>query len=267
MRILSDTPNVATISLSEIDPTVGFQVSVSATATSYAAGRAASPFADNGYGVLFADGTQKLLAHEPLLCAACNLTGAEFSFIVQALGFDLTTPLNLANVSAVYRNGWLAHALSMNVLRFPAPERMLRRRSVRAARPRRGARRRPPPLIRFIRIAQAMATAGLDPVQALYLIWNEDDQRALAPKRADVASLALTLRKDFAAVESRLRAQGRSRRVDRAGADGAGLWRRRPAFFFSLIAGTFRASVPYADASPSLPQNVIDASGGAAHLR
>ena len=52
--------------------------------------------------------SQKLLVHEPFLCAACNLTGAEFAQIVQALGFDLTTPLNLANVSALYpaTAGW-----------------------------------------------------------------------------------------------------------------------------------------------------------------
>ena len=68
--------------------------------------------------MIFADPSQKLLVHEPFLCAACNLTGAEFAQIVQALGFDLSTPLNLANVSALYRNGWLAHALGLSVLEF-----------------------------------------------------------------------------------------------------------------------------------------------------
>ncbi len=58
------------------------------------------------------------MVHEPFLCAACSLTGAEFSQIVEALGYDLSTPLNLADVSAVYRNGWLAHTLGLSVLEF-----------------------------------------------------------------------------------------------------------------------------------------------------
>ena len=100
------------------NPTIGASVAATVTTTSYVAGQAASPFADNGYGVIFADPSQKLLVHEPFLCAACSLTGSEFAQIVQALGFDLTTPLNLANVSALYRNGWLAHALGLSVLEF-----------------------------------------------------------------------------------------------------------------------------------------------------
>jgi hypothetical protein len=259
--LLSDTPNLATIALAAVDPTVGFQVAASATETTFAAGRAASPFADNGYGVLFADAKQKLLVHEPLLSAACNLTGAEFSFIVEALGFDMTTPLDLANVSAVYRNGWLAHALQISVrdfLRFKqccgidpfGPPDL-------GAAPDAAA-----PLIRFIRLVQAMSTAGLDPVQALYLIWNEDDSGALAPQAADVESLALTLRKDFAAVEATF-----ARKDDPDGSIAQGLMAlvygaADAAFFFGLLAETYQATVPFANAAPTLSPAALAASGG-----
>jgi hypothetical protein len=240
---------------------VGFKLLASITTTSYAAGRAASPFADNGYGVLFADSSQRLLVHEPFLCAACNLTGAEFAQIVQALNFDLTTPLTLANVSALYRNGWLAHALGMSVLEF------LRLKQCSGLDPFAPidpgtAPNVVPPLIRFIRMAQSMTSAGLDAVQALYLIWNEDISGALAPKASDIAALALTLRKDFAAVESTF-----ARKDDPNGAIAQALMAlvygaSDAAFFFSLISGSYRASVAFANAGPVLPQNLLAAFGG-----
>ena len=117
-------------------------------------------------------------------------------------------------------------------------------------------------MIRFIRMAQAMKTGGLDPVQALYLAWNEDISGTLAPKPSDIAALALTLRKDFAAVEAAfVRQDDPSGSIAQAlmalvyGASDSG-------FFFSLISGSYRASVAFANASPALPQNVLTSFGG-----
>ncbi|MGH3511530.1 MAG: neuraminidase-like domain-containing protein [Pseudonocardiaceae bacterium] len=243
------------------NPTIGVSVAAAVTTTSYVAGQAASPFADNGYGEIFADPGQKLLMHEPFLCAACSLTGAEFAQIIQALGFDLTTQLNLANVSALYRIGWLAHALGLSVLEF------LRLKECSGLDPfapldLAAAPNVAPPMIRFIRMAQAMTTAGLDPVQALYLAWNEDISGTLAPKPADIAALALTLRKDFAAVEATF-----VRKDDPNGSIAQALMAlvygaSDTAFFFSLISGSYRVSVALADASPVLPQNVLTTFGG-----
>jgi peptidoglycan hydrolase-like protein with peptidoglycan-binding domain len=242
------------------NPTIGFAVAASVTQSSYVAGQAASPFADNGYGVIFADPGQKLLVHEPFLCAACSLTGSEFAQIVQSLGFDLSTPLNLANVSVLYRNGWLSHALSLSVLEF------LRLKECTGIDP-----FAPldlgtppyvvPPLIRFIRTAQAMIAAGLDRVQALYLVWNEDISGALAPKPTDIAALALTLRNDFAAVEATF-----ARKDDPNGSIAQALMAlvygaSDTAFFFSLISGTYRASVAFVNASPVLPDAVVASFG------
>ena len=53
-------------------------------------------FADNGYGEYLTDASQTLLAHQPALCAACGLTGAEFTLITGALGFGPATPLTSA---------------------------------------------------------------------------------------------------------------------------------------------------------------------------
>jgi hypothetical protein len=243
------------------NPTIGVSVAATVTTTSYVAGQAASPFADDGYGVIFADPGQKLLVHEPFLCAACSLTGVEFAQLVQALGFDLSTPLNLANVTALYRNGWLAHALGLSVLEF------LRLKECSGLDPFAPldfgtAPNVAPPMIRFIRMAQAMTTAGLDPVQPLYLVWNEDISGTLAPKPADVATLALTLRKDFAAVEATF-----LRKDDPNGSIAQALMAlvygaSDTAFFFSLISSSYRASVAFADASPVLPQNVLTSFGG-----
>lgn len=242
-------------------PTVSAAIAATATTTSYVAGQAGSPFVDNGYGVIFADQSQKLLMHEPFLCAACNLTGVEFAQIVQALGYDLTTQLSLASVSALYRNGWLAHALGLSVLEF------LRLKACSGLDPFTSldfgaAPDVAPPMIRFIRMAQAMTTGGLDPVQALFLAWNEDISGALAPKPTDITALALTLRKDFAAVEATF-----ARQDDPTGSIAQSLMAlvygaSDTAFFFSLVSGTYRASVPFANASAVLPQNLITGFGG-----
>jgi hypothetical protein len=256
-----DNVTKSKVAFTQKNPTIGVSVAATATTTSYVAGRAVSPFADNGYGVIFADPSQKLIVHEPFLCAACSLTGAEFAQIVQALGFDLTTPLNLANVSALYRNGWLAHALGLSVLEF------LRLKECSGLDPFApldlgAAPNVAPPMIRFIRMVQAMTTGGLDPVQALYLACNEDISGTLAPKPTDITALALTLRKDFAAVEATfIRQDDPSGSIAQAlmalvyGASDTG-------FFFSLISGSYRVSVAFADASPALPQNVLTSFGG-----
>jgi hypothetical protein len=256
-----DAVNKSKVVFTPNNPTIGASVAATVTATSYVAGQAASPFADNGYGVIFADASQKLLVHEPFLCAACSLTGAEFAQIVQALGFDLTTQLNLDHVSALYRNGWLAHALGLSVLEF------LRLKECSGLHPfvpldLGVAPNVVPPMIGFIRMARAMTTAGLDPVQALYLAWNEDISGTLAPKPADIAALALTLRKDFDAVEATF-----VRKDDPNGSIAQALMAlvygaSDTAFFFSLISGSYRASVAFADASPVLPQNVLTSFGG-----
>ena len=243
--------------------TVGFTLGAAMSTTAYLAARAPSPFADNGYGVYFSDTSQTLLMHEPLLCAACSLTGIEFAQICQALGFTLTTPLDLAHVSALYRHGWLAHALGISVLEFLRlkacsgidPFGPLDLGTIAGVDPQ-------PGLIRFISMVQAMGTAGLDPAQALYLIWNEDISGSLAPASDAIGALALQLRADFATVTATF-----ARKADPDGSVAQALMAlvygaADTSFFFSLVNGTYLTTVPFAYAASALPQAAIDASGG-----
>ena len=106
------------ITFTGLVPTTAFTLAAALSAGGYTAGRRNPPFADDGYGDFLTDPAQTLLGHEPTLCAACHLTGAEFALITAALGFDASTPLTLDNVSALLRNGWLAHALGLSVQEF-----------------------------------------------------------------------------------------------------------------------------------------------------
>jgi hypothetical protein len=251
----------ATITVTAANATTAFTLAVSASQGAYTAGRLNPPFADNGYGVYLNDATQTLLGHQPLLCAGCNLTGAEFALITSALGFDANAKLTLDNVSALFRFGWLPHTLGISVLEFLN----LRRFScLDPFLPLDPSATVPaePPAIRFVRLVQAMQNAGLAPVQALYLLWNQDVSGTLAATFDTIAGLAQTLRADFAAVEAQFTLQD-----DPNGTIAQQLMTlvygaTDTDFFFGLLNGTFSVSVPYSYASPVLPQPVIDASGG-----
>ena len=201
-----------------------------------------------------------MFGHQPLICAACNLTGAEFALITAALNFDATTPLTLANVSALFRYGWLAHTLGISVLEFLA----LRRFSgLDPFAPLDPSPTPPaePPVIRFIRLVQAMQKAGLAPVQALYLIWNQDLSGTLAPQSDAVAALALALRAAFTAVESQFTLP-----VDDPGGTIAKQLMTTvygaadTDFFFGLLNQTLTVSVDFSYASGAIPQPVLAAA-------
>src|SRR5262249_49866765 len=72
-------------------------------------------FADDGYGNVLKDVTKNLLDHTEALRAAFGITADEFDRIAAALGFNAATPLTLANISTVYRYGWLARKLRLSV--------------------------------------------------------------------------------------------------------------------------------------------------------
>jgi hypothetical protein len=244
-----------------------FTLSTALTAGSYTAARQLPPFADDGYGDFLPDpkpgqstNTPTLFGHEPALCAACNLTGAEFGLIAQELKFDASTPLTLTNVSALFRYGWLAHAMGSSVLVF------LRLRQFSGLDP--FAPLDPgatspvePPIIQFVRLAQTMTAVGIQPFQALYLLWNQDISGKSAPPSSDVTGLAFALRGAFAAVEAQFTLQ-----VDPSGTIAKGLMTlvyssAATDFFFGLLNDTFITSIPYGSPAGAIPQAVINASG------
>jgi hypothetical protein len=203
---------------------------------------------------------QTLFGHEPTLCAACNLTSAEFALIGSARGFDASTPLTMDTVSDLFRHGWLAHALGLSVREFLMlcqwtgldPFASLDPGAVAPAEP---------PVIRFIRLLGAVQAAGLTTNQALYLMWNQDISGTSAPPLTTVTGLARALTADFAAVEARFAIQ-----ADPDGSIAQSLmalvYGAEPsAFFFSLLNNKLTTSVTYSTpAGQPLPEQVVAAS-------
>ena len=260
--LVSASASGGTITLTATSLTTAFTLAAAASQGAYTAGRLNPPFADNGYGAYLDDPAQTLFGHQPLLSAACNLTGAEFALITAALGFGATTPLSLANVSALFRYGWLAHSLGISVLEFLALRRFSGLDPFAPLDPSPTPPAKPP-VIRFIQLVQAMQKAGLVPVQALYLIWNQDLSGTLAPEPDAVAALALALRADFIAVESQFTLpdddpDGSIAKQLMTTVYGAA----DTDFFFGLLNQTFTVSVPCSYASPILPQPVLAAADG-----
>ncbi len=214
-------------------------------------------FAPGPDGSVLTDTSKTLPDHETALRAASGLTHAEFAAISTQLGYTSTTPLTLANISAVYRHAWLARALQISVTElllllnytgldpFTTPDPS-------------GTGPAEPAMIRLIRLVQAMQNASLEPVQALYLLWNQDINGNSAPADADIAALALSLRTDFLAVDSQFAVQD-----DPTGAITQSLLTlvygsSAAGFFAGLLNNTFSVSAPYAGA---VPPAVTAASG------
>ena len=56
-------------------------------------------------------GKQRLFTHSEALRSAFSLTGDEYDQIVATLRYNASTPLTLANISKIFRYGWLARTL------------------------------------------------------------------------------------------------------------------------------------------------------------
>jgi peptidoglycan hydrolase-like protein with peptidoglycan-binding domain len=232
----------------------------------YTAGRQRSAFADDGYGdfLSFApEEKQTLFGHEPTLRAAFNLTGTEFTRIATTLGFTANDPLTLDNISAIFRRGWLAQKLHLSVDEF------LRLSEVTGLDPFApldpGTVPEPiePPIIRIMRLLQGMAGLGLEPAQALYLIWNQDITGRAAPTTGEVTGLARSLRADFAAVETQFTLKDDPDGSVTKSLMGLVYDHAATDFFFGLLNGTLTTSTAYSNlpAEADLLQLATNASG------
>jgi hypothetical protein len=225
-----------------------------------AAAESADPaFAPDAFGNVLTDGTATLLDpahdHTGAIRAAFALTADELAEIVDALGFDATTPLTLENLSAIYRRGWLARKLRLSV-------RELRALAQTTVDP--FAAPDPPdrPLLRFLDWVDALRDAGLKPVQAIYLIWNQDLSGKSVPDEAQVDAFARLLRTSFAAIEAEYVVAddptgeiAHTRMALVYGNDATD-------FFFGLLGNTFSVSVPYSHPEATLEQPILDAAAG-----
>jgi peptidoglycan hydrolase-like protein with peptidoglycan-binding domain len=213
-------------------------------------------FADDGYGNVLTDASQKLTDHAEALRAAFGLTGEELTAILGELHYDATTPLSLDTISAVFRRGWLARKLRVSV------RELLLLTRVAALDPFSAPDPPLPAVVLLARLVHTIRSAGLKPTQALYLMWNQDISGKSVPKETDVRDLARALRTGFAAIESEFAV------VDDPNGDVA---RARMAlvygaeatdFFFGLLDQTLLVDVPYAHPQPTLEQTILAAAPG-----
>jgi len=259
--VIAASASGATVTVRALSVTTSFTLQTSASQGDYTAGRLSPPFADNGYGAYLTDPTQTLFAHEPLICAACSLTGPEFTEITTALGFDAATGLSLDTVSAVFRCGWLAHRLAISVAEFLALRSFSGLDPFAPLDPA-GTAPAEPPAIRFVRFVQKLQAAGLTPAQLRYLAWNDDPTGTQGPGDTVLATLAQALRADFAAVEAQFTVQD-----DPTGAIALQLMAlvygaADTNFFFSLLNQTFSVSISFSEPSGVLPVAVVTAAKG-----
>jgi Neuraminidase-like domain/Putative peptidoglycan binding domain/Salmonella virulence plasmid 28.1kDa A protein len=213
-------------------------------------------FADDGAGNFLKVGGEKLLPHSASLRAALTLTEDEFAEFTRALHFDASTDLSLANVSALYRHGWLARRLRLSPIEF---NRLV---SLSGLDPFTLPDPANPPISRFLQLVDGLAEAGIKPVQALYLIWNQDLSGRSAPPDTAITDFARVLRAGFAAVDNDFRV------VDDPNGD---ITRSRlglvyPAdvvdFYLGLLNNTLATQASYSQLTASLPPDVLNASIG-----
>ncbi|HTT91138.1 MAG TPA: neuraminidase-like domain-containing protein [Acidimicrobiales bacterium] len=228
-------------------------------------------FSPDVHGELFTGTPAPLLfAHQTAICAALNLTSAEFNLITGApqstnpslgLGYTATTPLSLGALTAIFQRAWLARTLQMSVLELlslisatgvdPFNLPVLSDTAPVSS-----------PLLDFVQRAQSMSTAGLAPVQALYLLWGIDLSGVSDPPESVVTGLASALRAAFVAIDSQFTVTGP------VTADAAETLMSQvlgpPAAntFFGLLNQTFMTSTPFGYTASTLPAAVVTAANG-----
>jgi ABC toxin N-terminal region/Neuraminidase-like domain/Putative peptidoglycan binding domain len=265
-QLVSAAAAGAVITVSAIQVNGSFTLAVSVQPGTYTAGLQPAPFADNGYGEFLADLSQTIFGHEPVLRAAFNLTGAEFTLIANTLQFTFSTPLTLENISSLFRVGWLARALGLSVVEFLLLRQMT---GLDPFAPLDLSQTPPvePPVLRFIRVVQALSNAGLAPVQALYLLWNQDISGKSTPDVSVITGLAVALRAAFAAVAAQFTIQS-----DPDGTIAQSLMalvygNTATDFYFGLLNNTLVTQIDYPSSTYPAPrptplQAVLDASDG-----
>jgi hypothetical protein len=166
-------------------------------------------------------------------------------------------PLTLANISAVYRRGWLARKLKLSVREFVLLTKFTGFDPFEVPNP------VSPSILRFIELLGRLRGLGVKPVQALYLIWNEDLSGKSAPAEKEIADFARALRSvlnaiegEFARVDDPEGSIARARMALVYGNDATEL-------FFGLLGDAVGVTrVPYTHALATLEQPVLDVLPG-----
>ena len=166
-------------------------------------------------------------------------------------------PLTLANISAVFRRGWLARKLKLSVREFLLLAKFTGFDPFEIPNP------VSPSILRLIELIGRLRALGIKPVQALYLIWNEDLSGKSAPAETEITEFARNLRSALTAIESEFaRVDDPDGSIARArmalvyGNDAADL-------FFGLLGDALGVTrVPYTHAQATLEQPILDVLPG-----
>lgn len=209
-------------------------------------------FADDGYGQFLTDNTQKIKDHSEALRAAFRLTNEEFAAIAAWREGDASPPLvgtdtslTVADISKVFRRGWLARKLKLSVQEFLLLARFTRVDPFALPDLPPPSESPEPPVLRFIEMVKHIRASSIEPAQVLYLIWNQDISGKSAPYEDEISNFARTLRSDLAAVESEFAVaddpEGQIARTRMALVYG----NAATDLFFSLVENTLVTEVPY----------------------
>jgi hypothetical protein len=211
-----------------------------------------------------------LLDHQMAICAALNLTSAELMLITGTttvggltlgLGYDSTTELSVAALTAIYQRAWLARALQLSVLEALAmseatgtdPFNLPVLDDVHPV---------SAPLVVLAQRAQAMSNAGLAPVEALYLLWGTDLSGVSSPPPDLVAGLASSLRAAFLAIDSQYRVSGTLTAPAAQSLMAQVMGNTAATLYFGLLNQTFMTSTPFGYTESTLPPAVLSAGQG-----
>lgn len=218
-------------------------------------------FKDDGYGN-FLDGSEKLLGHKESLRAAFQLADDEFSLITSELRYDDSTTLTNNNVSPVFRLGWLARKIKLSVrellmlTRFTGIDPFVIPAFDDANKP------VDLPILRLIELVDKLRAASLKPVQALYLIWNQDISGKSVPEDGEISGFARTLRSNFTTIESEFALtddpDGQIARARMALVYGNEV----TDLFFGLLGNTLVTEVHYSHGQATLAQAILNAAPG-----
>ena len=167
--------------------------------------------AEDGFGnVLRNPAQQKIGSHIEVLRAALQLTDEELRQIMANLSLTDETPLTLANLSAIFRRGWLARKLKLSVREFLLLTQFTGLDPFAATDPfipvPQGASEPPdpinPPIQGLIELVQQLRALSLKPSQALYLIWNQDVSGKSIPNNREIIDFARSLRIALTAIDN-----------------------------------------------------------------
>jgi hypothetical protein len=137
---------------------------------------------------------EKLLPHLPILQSALRVSSLDMGLILQDCGFDAaSTPLNLENISAVYRQAALAKALKLKVKDFLSLK-MLSGHDPFAS---------PEDTAEFAALAANILSSGLTSSQMSYILRHVamgSGQAETEPRQALILGLARDLRDGLTAI-------------------------------------------------------------------